>query len=143
MSLFKLPRSFVLTAAISLSSCGSGESDYSQDSSYQLTGNYSDEEEQSTGAFKDEREPFDEDAAREEAEQQVSSDSYTSIGSPYGCSTDCSGHEAGFEWRRDNGYVTGGNSRSFEEGAQAFEDEVDNKVEEMEDNYNSGNDPDY
>jgi hypothetical protein len=145
MLTFKIPRPLVIIAALALASCGEGESEYSEeaDSSYHLTGEYSDGEEEAAAVFQDEGEAFDEDAAREEAERQVASDSYTGIGSPYGCTTDCSGHEAGFEWRRDNGYVTAGNSRSFEEGAQAYEDEVENKVEEMEDDYNSGSDPDY
>lgn len=83
-----------------------------------------------------EAEVFDEDAAREEAESEVSLETYSSIGAPFGCTDDCSGHEAGFAWRRDNGYVTAGNSQSFEEGAQAFEDEVNRRVEEMEEERN-------
>lgn len=145
MPFVTLSRSFALIAALALAACGGGSGDYSEEenSSYRLTGEYTDDEEAGAEAIEEDREPFDEDAAREEAERQVESDSYAGIGAPYGCTSDCSGHEAGFEWRRDNGYVTAGNSRSFEEGAQAFEDEVDSKVEEMEDDYNSGSDPDY
>jgi hypothetical protein len=89
----------------------------------------------------EEREPFDEDAAREAAEEEIGSDTYAGIGMPYGCTDDCSGHEAGFAWRRDNGYVTSGNSDSFREGAQAFEDAVDERVEEMEAEYEDGEEP--
>ncbi len=89
------------------------------------------------------RGPFDEDAAREAAEDEVASDSYQSIGSPYGCTDDCSGHEAGFAWRRDNGYSTPGNSNSFYEGGQAFDDAVEEAVDEKRDDYENGGEPEY
>ncbi len=80
-------------------------------------------------------------AAREAAEEEIGSDTYAGIGMPYGCADDCSGHEAGFAWRRDNGYVTSGNSNSFREGAQAFEDTVEERIEEMENEYEDGEEP--
>jgi len=52
-----------------------------------------------------ERQPFDEDAAREAAESAISDETYVGIGVPYGCTEDCSGHEAGFRYRAENGYV--------------------------------------
>jgi hypothetical protein len=87
----------------------------------------------------EEREPFDEYAARRKAERDVSSDSYMGVGSPYGCTADCSGHEAGFAHRRDNGYVAySADSQSFTEGAQAYEDEVEERVDDMRTDYESG-----
>ena len=45
----------------------------------------------------------------------------------YTCTGDCSGHEAGFEWARENdigdGSDCGGNSQSFIEGCEAFAEE--------------------
>lgn len=75
---------------------------------------------------------FDEDAAREKAEEELSSSSYEDSGASYGCTDDCSGHEAGWRWRAENG-EQGGNpdSPSFEEGGQAFDDAVEERVEEM------------
>lgn len=106
------------------------------------TGNSISEESYSSSSD-DERADFDEDAAREAAEEEVGSDSYTGVGAPYGCTEDCSGHEAGFNWRRDNGYAASGNSQSFDEGGRAFDEAVDDRVEEMRDGYESGEDPDY
>jgi hypothetical protein len=86
----------------------------------------------------DAREPFDEDAAKQAAEDDLASESYDYS---YGCTSDCSGHEAGWRWRADNGYTTPGNSNSFYEGGQAFDDAVDNKVEEMRNAYEAGEEP--
>lgn len=130
------------TEADSYNGVDIGESE--EEASYSLTGYESDGSSGDYGEDENiEREPFDEDAAREAAEAEVASGSYTGIGSPYGCTIDCSGHEAGFAWRRDNGYVTSGYSQSFHEGAQAFEDTVEERVEEMRENYDSGLDPEY
>jgi hypothetical protein len=90
------------------------------------------------------REAFDEDSAREAAEDEVADHSYTGIGSPYGCTVDCSGHEAGFRYRADNGYAGfNADSPSFNEGGQAFDDAVEERVEEMQSAYESGEEPDY
>lgn len=91
----------------------------------------------------EERAAFDEDAARDAAEEEVASESYQSIGSPYGCTEDCSGHEAGFAWRRDNGYATPGNSNSFDEGGRAFDEAVEEKVDDMRSSYEGGEEPEY
>jgi len=45
----------------------------------------------------------------------------------YGCTDDCSGHEAGYGWAEENGITNpddcGGNSLSFEEGCRAYAEE--------------------
>ena len=91
----------------------------------------------------EERAQFDEDAARDAAENDLASETYTDNGSPYGCTVDCSGHEAGWKWRAENGYSTYGNSQSFSEGGQAFDDAVGERVEEMKSDYESGEEPEY
>ena len=76
---------------------------------------------------------FDEDAARERAVDDLSYETYGSIGEPYGCTEDCEGHEAGFEWAKDNGITDGscyGDSDSFNEGCQAYADAIEEKVNE-------------
>lgn len=95
-----------------------------------------------SAAEEEEREYFDEDAARDAAEDELSSDSYASIGRPYGCTIDCSGHDAGFAWAAE-GNEDGGvsNSQSFDEGQRAYEEAVDDRVEEMRDEYESGEEP--
>ena len=45
----------------------------------------------------------------------------------YGCTVDCSGHEAGYDWAAENGIddpdSCGGNSWSFVEGCRAYAEE--------------------
>lgn len=90
------------------------------------------------------RDPFDEDAARDAAEEELSGQSYAEIGTPYGCTVDCAGHEAGYRYRADNGHVGfNADSPSFNEGGQAFEDAVEDRVEEMRAEYESGGDASY
>ncbi|NVD46133.1 hypothetical protein [Qipengyuania atrilutea] len=89
------------------------------------------------------RPDFDEDAAREAAESEMAGQGYDYS---YGCTDDCSGHEAGWQWRADNGYPvddpsTYGNSNSFAEGAMAYEEAVDERVDEMRDEYEYGEEP--
>lgn len=70
--------------------------------------------------------------------------SYVGLGSPYGCTDDCSGHEAGFRFRAERGYQGyNADSPSFNEGGEAFDDAIEERVEEMQSDYESGNDIDY
>jgi hypothetical protein len=87
-------------------------------------------------------EDFDEDAANDRAADELSYETYSTIGSPYGCLDDCSGHDAGFEWARNNGITDGscyGDSQSFVEGCQAYSEAIQEKVEEYRDEFQSGN----
>ena len=56
------------------------------------------------------------------------SSGYQNAGAPYGCTSDCSGHDAGWEWAEENEitdpYDCGGNSISFEEGCMAYAEEI-------------------
>ena len=79
---------------------------------------------------------FDEDAAMERAVEDLAFETYSSIGEPFGCTEDCSGHEAGFEWAKQNEITDGwcgGNSESFIEGCQAYADAIQEKIEEYRD----------
>lgn len=108
------------------------EGEYSTDRySGSLRGSYDEDEA---------REPFDEDAARGAAEQELALQGYDYS---YGCTDDCSGHEAGWQWRADNGYSTYGNSQSFAEGGYAFDEALEARVDEMRDDYEAGYEPDY
>lgn len=66
--------------------------------------------------------PSDPDKAAN-AEAEVQGTTYADQGEPYGCTDDCSGHEAGYQWADDNDVTDpddcGGNSQSFIEGCQA------------------------
>lgn len=49
---------------------------------------------------------------------------YADQGRPYGCTDDCSGHDAGYEWAEEREITDpddcGGNSQSFIEGCEAY-----------------------
>jgi len=82
------------------------------------------------------RAEFDEDAARENAASELAGTTYADAGQPYGCTEDCSGHEAGFEWAQENDVTDtsdcSGNSQSFVEGCEAYAEELQRKVEDEE-----------
>lgn len=142
-------RGLFIAAAAALAACGGDNSDESEtgnhdeDSSYASSSTaveYSPARDRASDDYdsevSEERAPFDDYAAREAAEEEMADESYGSIGMPYGCMDDCSGHEAGYRYRADNGYVGyNPDGRSFNEGGQAFEEAVDERVEEMRNNY--------
>lgn len=61
---------------------------------------------------------------------------YQDAGSPYGCTEDCSGHEAGYQWAEDNGIEgpddCGGRSNSFIEGCMTYAEEYQEQAKENE-----------
>lgn len=147
---------WVLVALLGLAvySCSSSGNQDSEDGSSSYSLSYTDPDEGDQASYGDsdasyaptdidEREPFDEDAAREAAEQELASGTYQSDSMAYGCTQDCSGHEAGWQWRAQHGYSTPGYSESFDEGGRAFDEAVDDRVQEMRDDYEPGNDADY
>lgn len=149
-----------LMLAFALAACGSEAStsdydEYSEDG-YYADSDVAEDEAVSTGGVDDsvsydgsysggygsygdddevEREEFDEDEARRVARDKLASEGYDMS---YGCTVDCSGHEAGWQWGAENGYSTYGKSRSFHEGTMAFEDALDDRVNEMRDDYEDG-----
>lgn len=64
-----------------------------------------------------------EEAADAAAAQAVEGTTYADQGAPYGCTHDCSGHEAGYAWAEENDVTEpldcSGNSQSFIEGCEA------------------------
>jgi hypothetical protein len=87
---------------------------------------------------------FDEDAAREDAAEEVADEGYRGVGMPYGCTDDCSGHEAGFAYQATHGYGSGysGDSLSFQQGRQAFDEAVDERVDDMRTEWETEHDDD-
>ena len=65
-----------------------------------------------------------EEEAEAAAISAVEGTTYTDQGQPYGCTEDCSGHDAGYAWAQNNGLTDpdecGGNSQSFIEGCRSF-----------------------
>jgi len=131
----------LLFACLALAACGAEDSYSEVDESQADTGDagsgFSDDS-LTSGGFDDEeqREPFDEDAARDRAEEEVADEGYDYR---YGCTIDCSGHDAGFAYAAD-GNPDGGTSRSpsFDEGQVAYEEAVEERVYEYRQAYEDG-----
>lgn len=84
-------------------------------------------------------EPFDEDAATEEAIAEYTYTTYEDVFGSYQCTSDCSGHDAGFEWAKENmildGYGCSGDSDSFVEGCEAYGEAIADYVETAREDY--------
>jgi len=111
-------RFFAIVVTLSLAACGQGGS-YSSSS----------EDEVYTAEV-------DEDAARESARSELEGTTYIGQGAVYGCTSDCSGHDAGYEWAQENEIEDpsdcGGKSASFIEGCEAYAEEFQQQVAEEE-----------
>lgn len=83
---------------------------------------------------------FDEDAARDAAHDDLSGQSYESEQGSSQCTDDCSGHEAGWSYARDNGDedCDSGASDSFREGCSAYREAVEQRIENAREAYNKG-----
>jgi hypothetical protein len=81
-------------------------------------------------------EPTDDDIdhAYESAQEQLSDASFEDVGDTGDCTQDCSGHDAGFEWARDEGVTDSsecsGTSQSFIEGCEAYASAVEEQADE-------------
>lgn len=104
--------------------------DLSEPSAYIVSGYGSEDDETSS----EDETAVDEEVALERAAEDAPY-SYLDAGQPYGCTEDCSGHEAGYKWAIDNGVndpsLCGGNSQSFEEGCRAYGDTIVERAEEI------------
>lgn len=80
--------------------------------------------------------------ARADAVSDLAASSYEGEGSAYGCTEDCSGHEAGWQWAAENEVQDasdcGGYSMSFEEGCQAFAEAVEERANDAASEYEGG-----
>jgi hypothetical protein len=68
--------------------------------------------------------PADSYANKIETDSYLPDASFEDVGDTTQCTEDCSGHEAGFEWARENGLTDpsecSGKSASFIEGCEAY-----------------------
>jgi hypothetical protein len=115
---------FALALLFSMPACGSS-SGYSAD----------DDE-----SYASEDAEFDEDAARADAEEEVAEEGYDGP-----CTIDCSGHDAGFDWAAEGHDDYGSSSsQSFDEGQIAYEEAVDERVDEKRQEFeDEGADSEY
>lgn len=74
--------------------------------------------------------------ALEDAAAAQSGMTYSDLGEPYGCTEDCSGHEAGVAWAEENDLRDpddcGGRSQSFVEGCQAYAEAIQESADQIE-----------
>lgn len=108
---------FALLLATVLASCGS-EAAYERDSYY-------------GGQSEDERADALADA-RGELDGLTYQDQHGSLG----CTEDCSGHDAGYQWAQENEIEDagdcGGNSNSFIEGCEAYANDLNDLTDDTE-----------
>jgi hypothetical protein len=81
-------------------------------------------------------EVVDEDVAYEAAAESLEDQTFEDVGGTGECTEDCGGHNAGFEWAREHDVTDasecGGNSRSFEEGCEAYAEALEEQASEYE-----------
>ena len=111
------------------------ELDVSEDEARELLEEYGDPDD-AIGEYDDvAQEPFDEERAAAAAEEDLAAEGYDLR---YGCTADCSGHEAGWQWRAEQGYATPGYSDSFDEGGRAFDEAIEERVDHMRQRFDEG-----
>jgi len=75
------------------------------------------------------------DGAADQASDEVSSGSFEEYGDAAQCTEDCSGHDAGFEWAKEQGVTDrsecSGDSQSFIEGCEAFAQAIEERQQEL------------
>jgi hypothetical protein len=78
----------------------------------------------------------DTEAAYETASDDLSDQTFEDVGDTGLCTEDCGGHDAGFEWAKENDVTDasecGGNSLSFEEGCEAYAEALEEQASEYE-----------
>lgn len=88
---------------------------------------------------------FNEDGAKEAAQDVMGGETYEGRFGSSQCTDDCSGHEAGFEWARENSITDPGDcgstdSQSFDEGCAALGEAIADEVQTMRDDFENGDD---
>lgn len=80
--------------------------------------------------------------AFETARDNLSGLSYEDQHGSEGCTDDCSGHDAGYQWAQDNQIEDagecGGESQSFQEGCEAYANDLDDAADDAEHDNSAG-----
>lgn len=111
-----------LCVSFACAGCGSGDGEAAYDERAETS---------------EERADFDEDTARDAAVSDLSGQAFQDVGDTSRCTEDCSGHDAGWQWAQDHDVTDSSEcsgSGSFEDGCQAYVEELDSRVEEARDN---------
>lgn len=84
---------------------------------------------------------FDEDRAHDAATDWATGQSYEAVVGSVNCTDGCEGHEAGWQWARDNGDdCDGGSSESFREGCAAYVEAIEERVATAKAAFDKGDD---
>jgi hypothetical protein len=116
-----MPFAAILFLSFAVSACGSGSGGMAD--GYRSSDN-------------EEVSEFDEDTARDDAASDLTGTTFQDVGDTSRCTDDCGGHDAGWQWAQDNGVTDSSEctgSGSFEDGCQAYVEELDSRVEEARD----------
>jgi hypothetical protein len=93
----------------------------------------------STSGYDAASESTDQAVDLESAAEELQSEEFSEVGDTTTCTNDCSGHDAGFEWAKENDILDpsdcGGNSRSFEEGCETYAEAMEERAAEGEAEY--------
>ena len=96
------------------------------------------------GPSRQERIDAAKDRAMDQARDDMSGQTYEQTEGSGDCTVDCSGHDAGFAWAKENEIEDpdqcGGNSDSFIEGCRAYGEEIGQRMEAAADAAKEGED---
>lgn len=106
----------ILAVGLALSGCGRRESTEDENTGHVALRSGDSTDASLTGVSEDE--------AHERATETLASMSFDDVADASMCTGDCEGHDAGFQWAKENGYTDAwscsGDSQSFIEGCEAY-----------------------
>ncbi|WP_153008057.1 hypothetical protein [Sphingomonas yabuuchiae] len=116
----------ILTVSLALGGCGAPKASQNQTVDRPAVEAQASIDSSATG--------FSEDEAHDRATDTLASMSFDDVADGTMCTGDCEGHDAGFEWAKENGYTDAsscsGDSQSFIEGCEAYAAAFERQVQE-------------
>lgn len=106
----------IVAVSLALGGCGTSKSSGSQTADRTAVEAQTVTDASATGVSEDE--------AHDRATETLASTSFDDVADASMCTGDCGGHDAGFQWAKENGYTDAsscsGDSQSFIEGCEAY-----------------------
>lgn len=106
----------ILAVGLALGGCGARESTEDESAGHVVAQSGDATDVSSAGVSEDE--------AHDRATETLASMSFDDVADASMCTGDCEGHDAGFQWAKENGYTDAsscsGDSQSFIEGCEAY-----------------------
>lgn len=116
----------ILTVSLALGGCGAPKASDEQTVDRPAVEEQASTDSSATGVSEDE--------AHDRATDTLASMSFDDVADGSMCTGDCEGHDAGFEWAKENGYTDAsscsGDSQSFIEGCEAYAAAFERQVQE-------------